>query len=421
MPSEAPEAARRDRAQAAADPTGAARPLYREPGLQTVFALSLVAVMGVSSVAPVFPEVARDLGVDAARVGWLVTSFSLPAVFLSPLLGLLADVAGQRRVLVPGLVLFAAAGTACAFTRDFQQLLVLRGLQGVGAAPIQALSIALIGDLYSGAERATAVGLNGMVVSMGAIVYPILGGAIATAGIYYPFALAALALPVAVLVLRRTGLAADRPAGPRGRVREQMRDQIRGVLRCASSPGALGLFAAGLLTMALFFGVHVTYLPVLLGTRFSTSPAAIGVIMSVTHVMFALVASQFGKIGSRAATLPVIAAAFAGYGVAIVLLGVMPSAWLLVVPAAVFGLVHGINIPAQQMGLISLAPSRFRAGFLSLNTTVIRTGQTVGPLLVGLFYLAGGFGSAFGASALLAFTAAAVTLGLHLRAKGARA
>lgn len=384
--------------------------LYRDRDLQTVFALSLVAVMGVASIAPVFPELATDLGVDTAQIGLLIVSFSLPAVVLSPFLGLLADRIGRRNVLVPSLFLFAIAGTACAFTRDFQNLLLLRSLQGVGAAPLQALSITLIGDLFVGPARAAAVGLNGMVISVGAVAYPIIGGLVATANIYYPFALSALAVPAGLLVLRRIGPSVgDPPMGIRG--------QVRGVLRCAVHPSAIGLFLAGALTMVLFFGVHVTYLPLLLGAEYSASPVVIGMIMSVTHVMFAMSSSQFRRVQVRVSTLPLIGAAFGVYGAATLLIPVMPNKWMLMIPAALFGLVHGVNIPAQQMGLVGQAPREFRAAFMSLNTTVIRVGQTVGPLLVGLFYVAGGFGTAFLASAVLAFAASAVGLGLHVRAK----
>jgi ACDE family multidrug resistance protein len=386
--------------------------LYRDPALQAVFAISIIAVTGVASIAPVLPELADALGIGAASIGLLVASFSLPAVIVSPFLGLVADRVGRRAVLAASLFLFAIAGTACAFARDFNTLLILRSLQGLSAAPLQALSITLIGDLYTGPARATAVGLNGTVISTGAIVIPILSGFIASMGPFYPFALALLAAPVALLVLRRLDSSASGPV-------TSVRGQIQGVLRCAMSPSALGLFAAGILTMVLFFGAQITYMPLLMGGEFSSSPAVIGIVMSVTHVMFALTSSQFGRIGARVRALPLIGLSFAVYGCAALLTPFLTSAWMLAIPAALFGLAHGVNIPTQQMGLVAQAPREFRAAFMSLNTTVVRTGQTIGPLLVGLFYVAGGFNAAFLASAALAFAASLVSLGLNARLKGA--
>ncbi|MEE9472014.1 MAG: MFS transporter, partial [Gemmatimonadota bacterium] len=106
-------------------------PVYRHRNLQVVFAVTLVAVLAVSSITPAFPKIARELGVSPARIGWLISAFTLPGVVLTPIFGLIADRAGRKTVLVPSLLLFGAAGTACALTHDFQSLLLLRVLQGV--------------------------------------------------------------------------------------------------------------------------------------------------------------------------------------------------------------------------------------------------------------------------------------------------
>src|SRR5680860_688488 len=110
--------------------------LFRDKSLQIMFGVTLMAVMAVSSVTPAFPKVSRALDISGTQVGLLITFFTLPGVIMAPFLGVLADRWGRKKILVPSLLLFAVAGTACAFVTHFPILLGLRTLQGVGGASL---------------------------------------------------------------------------------------------------------------------------------------------------------------------------------------------------------------------------------------------------------------------------------------------
>src|SRR6056297_1652526 len=157
--------------------------------------------MGVSSIAPAFPSIADSLDVSTERIGLLITFFTIPGIIITPILGLLADRFGRKIVLVPSLFLFGFAGTACAYATSFDQMLLFRALQGIGSASLGALNLTLIGDLYTGNKRATAMGYNGSVLSIGTAFYPAVGGALAILGWHYPFYLSLLAIPVGIFVL----------------------------------------------------------------------------------------------------------------------------------------------------------------------------------------------------------------------------
>ena len=161
--------------------------LFRDRNLQVIFGVTLIAVLSVSSITPAFPSIMQEFNITPGQVGLLITFFTLPGVFLAPVLGVLADRLGRKRILVPSLFLFALAGAACAFTRDFNLLLVLRIFQGIGGASLGSINTTLIGDLYSGPRRAEAMGLNASVLSIGTGSYPAIGGALAVFGWNYPF------------------------------------------------------------------------------------------------------------------------------------------------------------------------------------------------------------------------------------------
>src|SRR5660397_271821 len=150
--------------------------LLRNRNLRVIFSVTLMAVMSVSSITPAFPKIIHEFAISGIEVGLLITAFTLPGGCLAPFLGVLGDRWGRKKILVPSLLLFAVAGTACAFVTHFPILLGLRTLQGVGGASLGTLAPTLIGDIYSGQERAAAMGLNASVLSIGTASYPAIGG-----------------------------------------------------------------------------------------------------------------------------------------------------------------------------------------------------------------------------------------------------
>lgn len=110
--------------------------LYRDRNLQLIFAISLMAVLGVATLTPAFPQLAEALKVPTKNLGLLITVFTFPTVILGPIIGIVADRFGRKKIIVPSLFIFGIAGTACAFVRDFNLLLLLRFLQGIGAASL---------------------------------------------------------------------------------------------------------------------------------------------------------------------------------------------------------------------------------------------------------------------------------------------
>ena len=76
--------------------------------------------------------------------------------------------------------------------------------------------------------------------------------------------------------------------------------------------------------------------------------------------------------------------------------------WHLITPLITFGIAHGMLIPGIQTLLVGFAPLHERAGFMSINSMVLRIGQTTGPLFIGLFYSFGGIEIAFIGGALVA-------------------
>ncbi len=345
---------------------------YRSPELQAIFGITLMAVLGVASIAPALPRIAETLGVSAGEVGLLVTAFTLPGVILTTVAGILADRYGRLKVLLPGLVLFAIAGVSCVFAKSLSVLITLRVVQGIGASAIGSINVTLIGDLFVDRQRTTAMGLNASVLSIGTAAYPAVGGALAMVAWSAPFALAILAIPVAVLAVRRLHVA------PKGH-KADLGHYFGGVWEIVRRRDVVALFFASTAIFILLYGAYVTFLPFLMSGRFGSTPLGIGLLMAGLSISTAVTSANLGRLAAKLGEVNVMRVGFVIFAAGLLLIPLVPTVWALAVPAVLLGFAFATTIPVVMVLLTAIAPVDRRGAVMSMNGTVLRLGQTLGP------------------------------------------
>jgi MFS family permease len=362
--------------------------LLRDKNVYIIFSITLLAIMGVASLTPAFPEIIRRFGISAHEIGLLITVFTLPGIVLAPVMGVLADRLGRKTILLPSIFLYGTAGFLCAFTKDYQHLLIFRFFQGTGAAALGMINVTLVGDIYRGIRRATVMGYNASVLSIGTAAYPAIGGALAVIAWFYPFYLSLLAVPVGLFVI--FGLKNPEPVK-----KQDFSSYLRNTWATINKRNVWALFALSILVFIILYGSYLTFLPLLLEERFNADAFDIGMVMSIMSIVTAVVSSQLGRLNRKftAKKLLIYSAIF--YVLALTLIA-YANTWLVIFIAIVtFGCGHGLFIPNVQNLLVGYASINERAGFMSINSMVLRIGQTIGPVTVALFYNLGGLRYAF--------------------------
>jgi EmrB/QacA subfamily drug resistance transporter len=136
----------------------------------------LMVILDISAVNVALPDLAADLSIDPADIGWTITSYSL--VFGSLLLfgGRAADLLGRRRVFLAGLTVFTTSSLVTALAADPTMLFAARAGQGLGAALLSPAALSIITTAFQGPERAKALGVWGAVGGAGAAIGVLLGG-----------------------------------------------------------------------------------------------------------------------------------------------------------------------------------------------------------------------------------------------------
>jgi EmrB/QacA subfamily drug resistance transporter len=142
--------------------------------LSLMLSTGLVAIDS-TIIATAVPSIVANLG-GFALFPWLFSAYLLAQAVTVPIYGKVADLIGRKPVMLLGIGLFLAGSVCCAVAWSMPALIAFRALQGLGAGAVQPMSMTIVGDLYSVAERGTVQGYLASVWALSAVVGPTTGG-----------------------------------------------------------------------------------------------------------------------------------------------------------------------------------------------------------------------------------------------------
>ncbi|HVB05346.1 MAG TPA: MDR family MFS transporter [Acidimicrobiales bacterium] len=137
----------------------------------------LLAAMDQTIVATALPTIAGDLG-GLSHLSWVITAYLLASTVTTPIWGKFSDLYGRKTVYQTAIVLFLAGSALCGFAHSMNELIVFRGLQGIGSGGIISGAMSIIGDVLSPRERGRYQGYTMSVWSFASISGPAVGGLI---------------------------------------------------------------------------------------------------------------------------------------------------------------------------------------------------------------------------------------------------
>ena len=384
-----------------------------------------LAGTGTSAVSVALPELAAGLGVGVASAAWVISAYAVALAVLTAVHGRIADIVGVRGPLVVGVVLMATGALVAAAAPTFPLLIAGRVLQGVGAAAVPVLGMALISARWDGATRASALGRVTGTTAVLSSLGPVLGGALDAAGGWRW----TLVLPVAALlalpVLWRAAPAGGRPerfdvlgavcvaVAATGLVLLIQSPStgivvavVGAVLLATGVPAALARIQArpdgflprvivtnGVVLRSAFAAAAIpagwfallVAVPLVLAAQ-GWSPLGIGLVLAPSALLGLLmpyvtrrVLPRWGAGRTLAVACPVtvVALLVAALGAAT---GTPP---LLVVAVASLTVAFGIGQPAMILGVSGAVHSEQRGVALGLTTLVFLAGAGVGAAVVG--------------------------------------
>lgn len=157
------------------------------------------------------PTLARAFGASFQAAQWIVLAYLLAITTLIVAAGQIGDLIGRRRLLLAGIGLFTAASLGCGLAPSLGVLIAARAAQGLGAAVMMALTIALVGATVPKARTGSAMGLLGTMSAIGTTLGPSLGGVLIAGPGWRSIFLVNVPLGLVNFLIARRCLPADRP------------------------------------------------------------------------------------------------------------------------------------------------------------------------------------------------------------------
>ena len=197
-------------------PADAAQTAHRssQPGAMASLSLAmLLSSLGTSIANVALPTLAQSFDATFQSVQWVVLAYLLAITCTIVGVGRLGDVIGRRRLMLAGIGVFTLASVLCSVAPSLAWLIAARALQGLGAAIMMALTMALVGEAIPKERTGRAMGLLGTLSAVGTALGPTLGGLLIAAGGWQAVFLVNVPLGVVSFLLARRSLPADaRPA-----------------------------------------------------------------------------------------------------------------------------------------------------------------------------------------------------------------
>lgn len=322
------------------------RPLRGLPvEVRALVGVAFMVALGFGLVAPALPLFARQFGVNKAAAGAVVSAFALMRLVMAPFVGRLVNAFGERVLLATGIGVVAVSSALAGLAQTYWQLLVLRGVGGIGSIMFSVSAASLLVRVTPSHLRGRAQGVWAGAFLIGLIAGPAVG-TIATFSLRLPFFLYAGTLVLAGLIglgaLRHSELAA----------RNSVRTAPLGLAVALRNRAYLAALAASFAGDFALVGARSAILPQYVQDRLGLSAGWAYAAFLVISVVSGAMLLPTGRVTDSRGRRPVIAAGLLVGTAAFILLPAVPAAAGLIAAAVLLGVAGAADsvAPGAVMG-----------------------------------------------------------------------
>ncbi|TYL39104.1 MFS transporter [Natronococcus pandeyae] len=391
---------------------------WDSPTVRIVLLSTLLAPLGVPLVSPTLPVIRDTFGVTEATASLLISAYFVAGIVLSPFIGALADRLGRRLVLVVSLIVFGLAGGVIVLAPSFTTVLLVRIVQGTASAGVFVATVTIIGDTFEDAQRNAVLGINTAVLSVGAAIFPVVGGVLVAVSWDAPYLLYLLAVPLGLLawrVLEEPDRDGTKPAGD-----ESMSGDgtvsldaayVRGVFAAVGTASVLAMFLATFAAELLLFGSVLTAVPFLLTGSYGLAPVVVGGVLMLSEGVSVVVSAANGRFARRATNSTLVGAGFVCLAAGFAVAWLASSVVVIALATAIIGAGIGLVLPSVDAEVSDRVASQYLAGALSLRNSTTFLGRTLGPVAFAGIAATTGYAPLLLGGAIAALVVAGVVVG----------
>ena len=384
-------------------------------------AVAFCVALGFGILAPALPVFARTFDVTALQASAVISVFALVRFVTSPISGVMVDRWGERVVLTSGLSIVAVSSAAAGFSQSFHQLLLLRGIGGLGSSMFTVSALALLLRVVHSSQRGRAASAFQGGFLLGGVTGPAVGGLVVAWSIRAPFfvyaATLGLAAVVAVVFLAKAHLAEREQEVSHGE--EGKIERLREALRDRGYRAALGV---SLVTGFVVFGMRASIVPLFITEGMGKSASLVGIGFLIAAACQAVLLLPAGRMADTEGRRKAMLIGTVATSIGMVLLtaaDVVTNGWGTTAVAATALFLLAMAIQGAAGAFLASAPAAVvgdvvggRKGGVVVATFQMMSdlGAVLGPLIAGLLVDMFDFDWAFAAGSALSVGAVIVVL-----------
>ncbi|MGO9449685.1 MAG: MFS transporter [Candidatus Binataceae bacterium] len=350
-----------------------------------LFLTVFIDLLGFGIVIPFLPMFARQLGVSAFGIGWILAIYSLAQLLFAPILGRISDRVGRRPIIMIGLLGSSVSYFLYGFAHSFAVLLLSRAIHGACAATVPTAQ-AYIADTTSEEGRARGMGLIGAAFGLGFVLGPGIGGVLGHASLKVPVFFAS-ALTFANLIFAAKRLPESHQPEPGARI-----DAAALVAPLISLPRQLTghhlarlFWMAFLLTFALA-GLEATF-ALMVPALYGYGAMGVGLLLGFAGLTQAIAQGWLlGKIVRRVGEPMLVRAGLVALAIGLFPMGIVKNLDALLILLALVSIGYGLASPSVA-SLISRRTAQHKQGeVLGVNQSALSLARIFGPIAGGAIY-----------------------------------
>ena len=351
--------------------------------------------LGYGVVAPVLPQYAQAFGVSTFAASGIVSAFALMRLLFAPFAGWFVGKFAERTTYSTGILIVALSTGACALAVNYTQLLVLRGVGGIGSIMFTVAATALLIKVSPVQSRGRVASLNAAGFLSGSLLGPVMGGIVATFGLRAPFVFYFITLVIAASVvgfaLRGSTLAARNVGGSD--------EPSMSVATAFAIPHYRVLLGSFFSFGWASFGVRVSVVPLFVVAAFDGGASMAAWVLAAYAAGNALLIFPAGRWSDTAGRKPLLIVGLVVLVITYFFFPASPTLWVALAIMVGAGAGSALVNPAQQAVLADIVGKKRGGTVVSTASMSADLGAVIGPLLAGWIVDLAGYGWAFGITA----------------------
>ncbi len=359
-----------------------------------LFLVNFLVCLGFGIVDPFFPVYATTNGATGLHLAFMFSGYALAKTLVSPLTGWFSDRRGRRQLVIAGLAVYSSLSLCYLFIPSPPVLIVLRFVQGIGAALVRPVALAVIGDIAPARKEGRAMGTFDISFYGALAAGPVVGGLVSDAwgfpGLFVClFVLCVSALALTALMVRNQNGGRDGVSKPS--------------IELSFLPRSRTMIALCAFIFTRSFGItlFVVFLPIFMHDSLGFQGIEIGSIVAAATVVTAALLRPVGYLADRANRHLLVVTGGLTAALLIVCLPYAGGFGQLFVLAVGIGASSALSLPASSALLVEEG-GRYGMGLtMGVFNGAMNLGAMVAPLAGGLIYGLVGMGALFHAAGIV--------------------